>query len=195
MPAPGLLEVPFHLQNKTHFSHSTHKPPCGPCHPSPLLLNICSSFTLPNQVHSHLEAFACAVPATRYLLFSFLQLFARLGPHFLQILGQRNLPDSSSPLSFSVSSCSIFLPCQYYLTVLLCKPMVHGDGTIVCFAHICIPSTRLREGTRAGMNEVKSRNESWGVPAVAQSLTNLTRNHKVADSILGLAQWVKDLAC
>ena len=73
--------------------------------------------------------------------------------------------------------------------------MVHGDGTIVCFAHICIPSTRLREGTRAGMNEVKSRNESWGVPAVAQTVRNLTRNQKEAESILGPAQRVKDLAC
>ena len=33
-----------------------------------------------------------------------------------------------------------------------------------------------------------------GVPVVAQWLTNPTRNHEVAGSIPGLAQWVNNLA-
>ena len=37
-----------------------------------------------------------------------------------------------------------------------------------------------------------SRKYHSGVPVVAQRLKNPTRNHEVAGSIPGLAQWVKD---
>ena len=41
---------------------------------------------------------------------------------------------------------------------------------------------------------LQSKDTECGVSVVAQWLTNLTRNHEVAGSIPGLAQWVKDLA-
>ena len=38
------------------------------------------------------------------------------------------------------------------------------------------------------------KQQTFGVPVVAQWLTNPTRNHEITGSIPGLAQWVKDLA-
>ena len=39
-----------------------------------------------------------------------------------------------------------------------------------------------------------TKDQNLGVPVMVQWLTNPTRNHQVAGSIPGLAQWVKDLA-
>ena len=43
-----------------------------------------------------------------------------------------------------------------------------------------------------GRNFLKGKTIVFGVPVVAQWLMNLTRNHEVAGSIPGLAQWAKD---
>ena len=56
------------------------------------------------------------------------------------------------------------------------------------------------EGGGSGMDRefvvggYKPKHLEWGVPVVAQWLTNLTRNHELSGLVPGRAQWVKDPA-
>ena len=56
--------------------------------------------------------------------------------------------------------------------------------------HVCVTGSPCC--TVEKKNKQKKVKKKKGVPAVAQWLTNLTRNHEVAGLIPGLTQWVKD---
>ena len=51
---------------------------------------------------------------------------------------------------------------------------------------------RGRMGAAAASLCHSHRNAAFGVPVVAQWLTNPTRNHEVAGSVPAFAQWVND---
>ena len=67
--------------------------------------------------------------------------------------------------------------------------VIVGDGTSKEI--IILNKVRRRGSVRGDLCPFKRGTR--GVPVVVQWLTNPTRNHGVAGSVSGLAQWVKDL--
>ena len=57
-----------------------------------------------------------------------------------------------------------------------------------CIIFLSMGSSTLFVSRKSSIYTVKN----WGVPIVAQWLTNPTRNHEAAGSIPGLDQWAKD---
>ena len=62
--------------------------------------------------------------------------------------------------------------------------------------HLNIQNINRHKGREFDKNRVivEDFKTPLGVPVIGQWLTNMIRNHEVACSIPGLAQWVEDLA-
>ena len=68
---------------------------------------------------------------------------------------------------------------------------------LVATAPIVLLAWELSKAASAALqlnNKMDRRSREYGVPVVAQWLTNPTRNHEVVGSIPALAQWVKEPA-
>ena len=78
-----------------------------------------------------------------------------------------------------------------------CRLKARRKSTYVLGSDMGEQVWHLQEGLAGHQKPNRTRDNKslrTGVPVVAQWLANPTRNHGVASSIPGLAQWVKDLA-
>ena len=67
----------------------------------------------------------------------------------------------------------------------------HSCGSGYCSGAGLIPGPGTSSCRGCGQ---KKKKKKWGVPVMAQWLTNPTRNHEVAGLVPAFAQWVNDPA-
>ena len=69
-----------------------------------------------------------------------------------------------------------------------CRPAAKGPIGPLTLQNKYAASAALKRKKK----KKKKKKDYFGVPIMAQWLTNPTRNHEVAGLIAGIAQWVKD---
>ena len=98
------------------------------------------------------------------------------------------LPGTTFSLCFHGSDSSGDL-CEWPQSLPFWDQLIHSAQ----FLQVHLPAACVRTSLfRAEYYSSMCIDPAFGVPVVAQGLTNLTRSCEVAGSIPGLAQWVKD---
>ena len=74
------------------------------------------------------------------------------------------------------------------------KKLIQKDTCIPMFTTALLIIAKTQEKLKCPSTDDCIKNRLYGVPIVAQWLTNPTRNHEVEGSIPALAQWVNNPA-